>query len=396
MIYTVLFVFAAATVHFVSWVGSVLHSVPNGGESGYAVFTFRGDQNKPMTVNMLMNILFPNIILIFLYWICFKNRIEVGLGQLFYYVCFYYIYRVLLICFILKRRELLSVPYELTNSALGILAAYFLTKKFLVDSQQIFIPLSELINEFWLVMIVLVYKFIGLLFDKVFRQKTVVNEGMLDSYIRNKFRYFYKKYRNVVYISREDNGIWILLFAILIFENYNRGKIIRAAERVKVQLGFSATVGIMQIRSDKNISDEESISLAYEKLKHEIVGGNISTADEMEIHHYAFQYNPDEDYAKSVSFVYQHLYDYLNSVPHLQHEFYLADFVQEQEEESPEMDEAFLGAGREEQYLTIDDVVMMTGLSKKQVWKKIKKKKVTVFFEADEVTDTFRKEIGKG
>ena len=38
-------------------------------------------------------------------------------------------------------------------------------------------------------------------------------------------------------------------------------------------------------------------------------------------------------------------------------------------------------------------LVMMSGLSKKQVWKKIKKKikkkKVTVFFEADEVTDHF-------
>ena len=63
----VLLLIGIVTVHFVSWVGSVLHSVPNGGESNYAVFTFRSDQNKAMSTNMLMNILVPNVCLIFTY-----------------------------------------------------------------------------------------------------------------------------------------------------------------------------------------------------------------------------------------------------------------------------------------------------------------------------------------
>ena len=53
----ILFIISIITVHLVSWVGSVLHSVPNGGESSYAVFTFREDQNKSMSTNILMNIL---------------------------------------------------------------------------------------------------------------------------------------------------------------------------------------------------------------------------------------------------------------------------------------------------------------------------------------------------
>ena len=66
-------------------------------------------------------------------------------------------------------------------------------KKFLTIPEQVFIPISELVNEFWLVIIVFVFKFVILIFDKIFRQNTVVNENMLDEYIRNKFKKFYRK-----------------------------------------------------------------------------------------------------------------------------------------------------------------------------------------------------------
>ncbi len=56
-----LFLGAAITVHLVSWVGGVLHSVPNGTDSSYAVFTFRADQNKSMSTNIFMNILIGSI-----------------------------------------------------------------------------------------------------------------------------------------------------------------------------------------------------------------------------------------------------------------------------------------------------------------------------------------------
>lgn len=163
-IYTLLFVIAIVTVHLVSWVGNVLHSVPNGGASGYAVFTFRGDQDRSMSTNILMNILFPNIVLIFMHMFCYKEKIDVSSDQLFYYVCFYYTYRIILICFILRRKELLSIHYEFTNLILGILVALFLVKKFLTIPEQVFIPISELVNEFWLVIIVLVFKFVILIF----------------------------------------------------------------------------------------------------------------------------------------------------------------------------------------------------------------------------------------
>ncbi len=143
-----LLLLAAITVHTISWCGSVLHSVTNSGRP-YAVFTFRADQDKGMSTNILMNILIPNIILILLSMFCYHVK-ELAFGRKFLivYVVAYYVYRAFLICILLNRRELYNVRYELLNAVLGIGVACFLIKYFLCEPEKVFIPASELVNEF--------------------------------------------------------------------------------------------------------------------------------------------------------------------------------------------------------------------------------------------------------
>ena len=393
-IYVLLVVAAIFSVHLVSWVGSVLHSIPNGITCKYAISAFRSDQDKSMSTNLLMNILFPNIVLIFMYMFCYKEKNVSSPDQLFYYVCFYYAYRIILICFILNRRELLSIRYEFTNLILGILVALFLVKSFLTIPEQVFIPISELVNEFWLIIIVLVFKFIIIIIDKIFRQDTVVKESMLDEYIRNKFRKFYRKYKDNIYITKDCNKLWILIFSIMIFENYNRGSLVRIVERIKIRFGLTATTGVMQIRSNEKISDEESISLAFDKLRNEIVKGNVESDDEIQIQYYAKQYNPDEDYSKSVSFIYQHLYKYISTNRQLNHEFYLDNGNQDKMERTEQQDSTIFPL-KEKNYVTLDDIVIKSGLKKQQVLKKIKKNNMVAFFDEDTTEKVFKKDFLK-
>lgn len=210
-----------------------------------------------------------------------------------------------------------------------------------------------------------------------------------------RFNYFYKKYKDIIQITENDNRIWILLFSIMIFENYNRGKFKRKLERIKVRSGRHTTVGIMQVGSDADLTDEESINLAYFKLKDEIVRGNIVTDDEGEINHYAFQYNPDEDYARSITYIYQRLCGYLKSTQR----FYIAFHLEEHpEEESPvdPLDEAMMSFGEPKSYLTFDDVRILTGLSKKELKKKLKEKQIVAMYDEDAVRQAFDEDIAKG
>ena len=63
-----------------------------------------------------------------------------------------------------------------------------------------------------LVVIAVVYKFMTVFLDKVYTQKKVVSESRLDKYISNRFNYFYKKYKDIIQITENDNRIRILLF----------------------------------------------------------------------------------------------------------------------------------------------------------------------------------------
>lgn len=80
------------------------------------------------------------------------------------------------------------------------------------------------------------------------------------------------------------------------------------------------------------------------------------TDDEGEINYYALQYNPDEDYARSITYIYQRLCGYLK----------------------------------------FDDVRILTGLSKKELKKKLKEKQIVAMYDEDAVRQAFDEDIAKG
>lgn len=63
------------------------------------------------------------------------------------------------------------------------------------------------------------------------------------------------------------------------FENHHRGRFLRIIEEIKVLLGKSATVGIMQIKSDSRLSDKRSIEIVYDRLKKQCENGKIEDMD---------------------------------------------------------------------------------------------------------------------
>ena len=71
MFIILLFMLAVLTHVCVSWAGSNLHEVGNV-ESKYALFTFSDDRHEKMSVNILLNILVPNVIMLILA-VCFKK-----------------------------------------------------------------------------------------------------------------------------------------------------------------------------------------------------------------------------------------------------------------------------------------------------------------------------------
>lgn len=278
---------------------------------------------------------------------------------------------------------------------------YILKAYFFVNEQNVFIPISELTNELWIAIFLVLYKFFQLILDKWVTQRRITKESMIVSYITKKFRQYYGRYGHLVEITVENRYTCILLYAIMIFEDYNRGPFLRAVERMKYKVTGKGTLGIMQVNADRIITDGESVELAYEKLHNEIIDEEIDPYDEGQINYFAWKYDNDTDYAKSVAFIFSRLFEYLDEIPRYRNEFHLREEVPKAEEENLTDEEAdgaenanSEGAMSEyKKMLTIDDLALMTGLERKKILKKMRKSGAAILVLEDEAEQILKKHM---
>ena len=105
--------------------------------------------------------------------------------------------------------------------------------------------------------------------------------SILNSYEPNPSKYYERKKRYIknLYTSLKNRyGKFLsdeleanpflrgLFFSIMIVEAINRNRFLRFIERTLYPLGLIKTTGIMQVKSDKPLSDEESIRVAQRKI----------------------------------------------------------------------------------------------------------------------------------
>lgn len=326
----ILIILAIITQHIVSWAGSMLSSVGSE-ESNYAVFTFSDDRRMPMTTNILMNICIPNVFMVFMFMLADKYEYFCVKKYIVVYVVAFFIYRLILICLLLRRKEMYSPKYEFGMALAGIGLAFFLKNYFFVKEKVLFIQADELREELWFIIIIILFQFVKQIFDKKVKQDDVLTKGQISQYIIHKFIVFYKKYHELFDVNVENRDICVFTYAVMIFEDYNRGPLIRKIERLKAKRGKTATVGIMQFRSNEPLSDQDSILKFYEWAWNvtEELGDRQLQSDEMQVNNLAWTYNNDTSYAQSVAYIFNCLCEYIDKIPKYRKAFYFREYSQE-------------------------------------------------------------------
>lgn len=315
----ILLALAILTFFIITLIGSVLRRLgPE--KTDYSFFEFQKDRQQTVSTNVLINIFIPNVLMVLIFGIAEKSDNTAIENWILLYPAFYYLVRIFNITVVKNRRELLGVYYTIVVSGMGMVLAVLLKKFFLIQGQQIFITIDELREELWFCIIIVIYHFVVLIIQTQFKQRIIVNDEQVHHYI---FRMFDKLYERYNYILPKDNqaNLHILVYSIMILENYNRGKFVRGLEKVKVTLTGSATLGIMQVRSDKVISDEDSIRMAYEQLQSCLEMYNLPE----DVKGIAIKYNPSDEYAEAVDTIFSALKEYIDAKPSLRTDFYGTD-----------------------------------------------------------------------
>lgn len=147
----------------------------------------------------------------------------------------------------------------------------------------IFIPLDELRNAIWYAIIAFVVKDIWEIFKSHYIQSREMVNERIEYVLKNRYYELSKKYGNKVDESIRnvfcdsicnidfERHISYLIFAIMIYEDYNRSKNFREIENAlhKIVRG-TMSVGIMQVQSKVPLNDNQSIEKACELLGNEI------------------------------------------------------------------------------------------------------------------------------
>lgn len=276
------FVLAATLFKLVNWVGE--HAT----DFGYASTTLFEEPNDSLALNFLIRALAPTVFIVALSAAAVAaDYPDLRLGIL-WIVILYYLLRFIYI-FAVNKQLLVNWIQFFFQSSVGLAAAYFAYKYLIIPNISLLPDLKTAGNELWLG----IFGFIYAVANKV----TV--SGAKGARRRNKF--IEKSYNQVkiLYGSRISNAniddeLQLIIYSILIYENYCRPPFIRFLERLCFWK-HNRTTGIMQVASSKSLTDEESVELGLKKLSASWKTFSSEKVEERTRNTIA-DYNKDDDY----------------------------------------------------------------------------------------------------
>lgn len=134
------------------------------------------------------------------------------------------------------------------------------------------------------------------------------------NYLHNRYNSYKRSYGKIIEKIAESKRQEALIYAVLIVEAFNRPKLFRLIENLLFYIGSARTLGIMQVTTNRYITDEESVYLGAEKIvkdhiKAELIvksrrypGGSWAIRREV-----LKLYNPDKEYIHEVDGLYDEI-----------------------------------------------------------------------------------------
>lgn len=230
------------------------------------------------------------------------NLISIN-SNIYYVTILYHIVNWLVLTVILKRTILIDKTTEIKTTFLSIGLSLFMYYIFINKTTDIFVDFDDLKNGIWLAIIT----FCGSVFLKKIYYDSKINikdhNDRITKYIINKYKYFKQKYDCI--IDCDNINIKYLIYAVMIFENYNRPWIIRKLEYIKLVFFKNATLGIMQVHSTKYISDKESIKKGISIIENKYKKISKNKKKDKKIEEVLYEYNHSNKYVNEIKYIYE-------------------------------------------------------------------------------------------
>ena len=259
---------------------------------GYRNISSSSTEKMDFSFNFIYALLFPSV---FLLMCCMALKyMHIESPMLWVIVPLYYAIRDLIIiidgkwCFVTVWRDVFCFVF-------GTILAYGVVSLFKLYWNRID-PLGALIDNLWIAVFAFIYAIIKSLASSV---ATVNTEKKNALYMGISYAKHKDKYDDVIkkVLGEEYDRLAPIVYAIIVAEDYNRPKFTRAIEYfvfIATPVKKTRSLGVMQYRTNKFITSEESVFLGTKKILEKYK----ETYDFNEI---VQDYNSGENYADTIS-----------------------------------------------------------------------------------------------
>lgn len=306
MIVVIHIILAVVLFYLVNWIGEKTKPF----DFGYVQISLSVQEDTAPLFNFLFKVVAPVVYMVLVCAFFQQVGFKEVCGHVYLIVVYQWVFRFL---YVVVRGQLLLTnwPLQIIYWICSIGLSIWIYKSMIESSGNILPDPKELKEELWLLIIVFLY---GVLNKIQYSRKGV--ESRIRNYIINNYDRLQKKYGSIVDSNLSEDYLKVLVYSIMINENYNRPVLFRSLERVLLgKTKKPHTYGIMQVMSDEPLTDEESVLKGINMIKEyliEVMSEFREGSDEMQQDviccEIASRYNPgDPDYPYNVMNIYSEI-----------------------------------------------------------------------------------------
>lgn len=240
-----------------NWIGKNSISI------GYMQLSVVFETDSAPAFNFIFKVLGPVVYLILCILLFQSLELNILVKNCYFIVIYYWAFRFIW-NIIANRWKLFNWSQQFLYwfSSIGISYWIYSSVK---DINSILPKGDDLIGEMWILIIAFLYAVI----NKVnFGEYKSLKRK--DNYLQSRYEKFKAKYNGIIQSAFNNSFYEALTYAIMIYEDFNRPYLIRIIEDLRFRITKKPhTLGIMQVKTDRYINDEQSLRLAIAKIKND-------------------------------------------------------------------------------------------------------------------------------
>lgn len=239
----------------INWIGKHSYSI------GYMEISLFVETEEAPALNFAIRVLTPIVFIIVVSSVLYYFGLDRFVKNIFLVNLYYIVFR-LLFNLATNRGLLLNWYRQFLYWFAIIIISYFVYEKLISVKKNILPDFTTIANELWIIILVFLFQVannIRLSQEGTFKRKI--------GYLESRLTKFQSLYGTIIKPITQNQHLEAVVYAILIYEDFNRPKVIRFIENAKQYFTKKPhTTGVMQVRSDTILSDEQSVKIGTNKI----------------------------------------------------------------------------------------------------------------------------------